>query len=226
LLLYINMNNLNTDDWKLFDEIIIKPVMKESKCCSLAEFIHIEKIPTCINCGFVDFAHQLYVHNPYDGNFMLKIIQPYKRIVYFRQKLNLICCKIYYPIIPKILFFINKNKNKKFKNLKKLKTVMKHAKLNKYYKYIYSIYFEISGRQLIKMDYRQYEQLIYFFIKMERIFLKQNIKKNLYSYNVIIYFLLKMIGHPDFKFIILPLNRNRIKKKISELYHLILKNDS
>jgi len=97
---------------------------------------------------------------------------------------------------------------------------MKKLKLHKYYKYIYSIYAAITGKQLIKVRSLDYPTYICQFKNIERIFVKKGIRHNLYSYNVIIYFLLRLNNNEGYKHLILPLNKTKLKKKIKELFLL------
>lgn len=62
-----------------------------------------------------------------------------------------------------------------------------------------------------------YDKYVNQFINLERIFLKHKIRKNLYSYNVILFMLMKLNGCPDYKHLILPLNKNKLRKKLKEL---------
>jgi hypothetical protein len=145
---------------------------------------------------------------------------PYFRVVYFKQKLNMINNVLLYKLNPKVIFFIEKNKNKKIKDIYKLKKIMKKVGLNKYYKYIYSIYFAITNVQLIRISMNEYDKYIKQFKMIEKVFLEKKIRHNLYSYNVIIYFLLKINKNDGYKKLILPLNKTKLKKKVKELTDL------
>jgi hypothetical protein len=97
---------------------------------------------------------------------------------------------------------------------------MKKVGLNKYYKYIYSIYFAITNIQLIRIRMNEYDKYIRQFKLIEKAFIEKKIRHNLYSYNVIIYFLLKMNKNEGYKHLILPLNKTKLKKKVKELTDL------
>ena len=94
---------------------------------------------------------------------------------------------------------------------------MKRVGLVKYYKYIYSIYHAITGKQLITIPNQDYPKYITQFRNIELIFQKSGVRHNIYSYNVIIYFLMRLNNNPDHKYLILPLNKNKLKKKIKEI---------
>ena len=206
-------------NWDIFNNIIEKKIIIE-KCCDNPDY-KIEYNKTCINCGMVDAEYQKFSINHYKNNLTVRYYQPYKRIIYLKQKLNLLSCRTYYPDIPKIRYFIEKNKGKKFKSLKKLLTIMKNAKLNKYYKFIYSIYFSITNQKLIDISNFEMNDIIKSFLKLEKKFIKLNIRKNIFSYNVIIYLLLKQINNPGHKYILLPLNSYKIKNQINKLSSVI-----
>jgi hypothetical protein len=125
-----------------------------------------------------------------------------------------------YKLNPKIIYFIEKNKNKKIKNINRLRKIMKKVGLNKYYKYIYSIYYAITNTQLIRISLNEYDNYVKQFKKIEKAFIEKNIRHNLYSYNVIIYFLLKINKNDGYKHLILPLNKTKLKKKVKELTDL------
>jgi hypothetical protein len=145
---------------------------------------------------------------------------PYFRVVYFKQKLNMINNVLLYKLNPKIIYFIEKNKNKNIKSITRLKKTMKKVGLNKYYKYIYSIYYAITNIQLIRISLNEYEKYVKQFKKIEKVFIERNIRHNIYSYNVIIYFLLKINKNDGYKHLILPLNKTKLKKKVKELTDL------
>ena len=89
---------------------------------------------------------------------------------------------------------------KNIKSVYKLKRVMKTVGLVKYYKYIYSIYHAITGKQLITIPNQDYHKYITQFKNIEMIFKKNNRRHNLDSYNVIIYFLMIIFMSYNFIF--------------------------
>jgi hypothetical protein len=174
----------------------------------------------CVNCGNLDSDNPHLVYNTYNDHSTYKCSMPYFRVVYFKQKLNMINNVLLYKLNPKIIFFIEKNKNKKIKNINRLRKIMKKVGLNKYYKYIYSIYYAITNTQLIRISLNEYDKYVKQFKKIEKAFIEKNIRHNLYSYNVIIYFLLKINKNDGYKHLILPLNKTKLKKKVKELTDL------
>lgn len=198
-------------------DINIGPLMKDKNCCNNVKLCFIDNCETCINCGVVNLNNQIFDYNPYNDHSQYKIIYPYKRVIYFKQKLNYINCVTFFKPNPRLAFFIEKNKNKKIKSIVSLRRIMKKVKLNKYYKYIYSIFEAITGRKLIEIRMNEYPLYITQFRNIEKIFVKHKVRHNLYSYNVIIYFLLKLNGNESYKNMIMPLNKIKLKKKIRDL---------
>jgi len=174
----------------------------------------------CTNCGNLDSDNPHLVYNTYNDHSTYKCSMPYFRVVYFKQKLNMINNVLLYKLNPKIIYFIEKNKNKNIKSITRLKKTMKKVGLNKYYKYIYSIYYAITNIQLIRISLNEYEKYVKQFKKIEKAFIERKIRHNLYSYNVIIYFLLKINKNDGYKHLILPLNKTKLKKKVKELTDL------
>ena len=196
-----------------------KPKVKQS-CCSNMDLKVIDGYECCTNCGMLDSDNPHLVYNTYNDHSVYKCSMPYFRVVYFKQKLNMINNVLLYKLNPKIIYFIEKNKNKNIKSITRLKKTMKKVGLNKYYKYIYSIYYAITNIQLIRISLNEYEKYVKQFKKIEKVFIERNIRHNLYSYNVIIYFLLKINKNDGYKHLILPLNKTKLKKKVKELTDL------
>jgi hypothetical protein len=210
------------DDWdKLYNELIgnsKEETKKDDLCCDNMRIVIKDYYEMCINCGSIDMNKPQLNINEYNENHTLvnKYI-PYKRIIYFKQKLNLINNVTLYKYHPCVLFFIECNKNKNFKNIYKLRMAMKRANLSKYYKYIYSIFYAITGKQLITIPCADYQLYINQFINIEKIFNKNKIRHNLYSYNVLLYFFLRLNNNKDYKNVLMPLNKVKLKKKIKAL---------
>jgi hypothetical protein len=202
-------------DFDDFMKFIVSPSAKQS-CCSNEDIRIIDNTHmTCVNCGKVN--EEIFTTDKYEEHHHYKQSQPYKRCIYFKQKMNMICCNIAYPLNPKIIHFIKCNKGKKFKSINRLKKLMTSAKLNKYYKYIYSIYQDITGDQLVTLTQAEINLYCNQFIKIEKYFLLNNMRKNLYSYNVILCMLMKYNNNDAHKKIILPFNKVKIKKIVTSI---------
>lgn len=207
-----------------FDEIFNdKPnILEKSKCCSDPNYSYDYGKECCTNCGLINGDVENFCYNTYNDHSTLIIKYPYKRTVYFKQKLDLITANTIYKRNPKVVYFIECNKNKKIKSIYKLRKVMKNCGLNKYYKYIYSIYEAITNNKLIYIRRNEYDLYVKQFRKIEELFVKHKVRHNLYSYNVIIYFLLRLNNNEGYKYLHLPLNKIKLKKKIRSLMSICL----
>lgn len=207
-------------NFDLFDDLFTSDIKKDDKCCDDPNLHYDDGVQCCINCGNTDCNIENYSFNPYNDHSSLVIKYPYKRVVYFKQKLDLITANTRYKLNPKLAFFIECNKNKKIRSIYKLRKAMKKSGLNKYYKYIYSIYEAIMHDKLIDIKRKDYDIYVRQFRKIEDIFVKKKVRHNLYSYNVIIYFLLRLNDNDGYKYLHLPLNKIKLKKKIRALISL------
>ena len=214
--------SLNFD---LFNDFYNKEEKTSIKCCNDPRYNYEDGKQCCMNCGSINNDIENFFYNTYNDHSSIIIKYPYKRVVYFKQKLDLITANTLYKLNPKVVYFIECNKNKNVKSIYKLRKTMKKCGLNKYYKYIYSIYQAITNNKLIDIKRKDYEKYVHQFRKIEDIFIKNKIRHNLYSYNVIIYFLLRLNNNDGYKHLHLPLNKIKLKKKIKALM-LICNNHS
>lgn len=204
-------------DWTAFDDFL-KAAPIDAPCCDNSDMQLVDNYLTCINCGKTTADDEVFVMDTYSKNGTYHMTQPYKRIVYLKQLLNYINCDVTYPPTPKLIYFIEMNKRCRIKNLRKLKKAMKRAKLSRYYKYIYSIFYGITGTRLIKLNQNEKYMIIRQFIRLEREFIRQYTKKNIFSYSLLIYYLMKFNNCPEYVNILLPYNKSRLKKTIGLLF--------
>jgi len=205
-------------EFNLFINETKEPVENvKADCCNEMDLRLLDAHYTCMNCGSIHSDKEQFVLNIFDDNGIVKYIQPYKRCIYFKQKINMINCNTMYPMNARLMYFIECNRGKQFRNINRLKKLMRQAELNKYYKYIYSIYREITGTQLVCISQRESALYCKQFMKIERYFLTNNMRKNLYSYNVILYLLMKYYNNPTYNKIILPFNKNKLRKIVTNI---------
>lgn len=180
-------------------------------CCDNKEVTTNDGIYICVNCGSI--LDSMLVTDKYDDNMHRVIYIPYKRVIYFKQKIQLLTGSCFYTPNAKLLYLINGIKNsKKRLSLIKIKLLLKKNNLNKYYKYIYSIYNDIYNEQLIKISCHIVSQMLYKFLEIERFFKKNINRKNMLSYNIILYYLLKQYNIKNYDKMLLPYNATKIKK--------------
>jgi hypothetical protein len=181
-------------------------------CCNNKNESIIDGFYTCTNCGTINPCSLLVV-DKYDDHMHTVIYIPYKRVIYFKQKLQLLTGTCIYTPNAKLLYLINGIKSSKKKlSLSKIRLLLKKNNLNKYYKYIYSIYNDIYGEPLIKISCHIVSQMLYQFLTIERFFKKNIDRKNMLSYNIILFHLLKQHNIKNYDKMLLPYNATKIKK--------------
>ena len=206
---------METIDWSLFDNT--ETETKNAACCDVVDMYQEGGYMVCQSCGRGDTDSAIFEIDIYDSAYIKKMKQPYRRIVYFRQKIALLCNESIYPKCPRIVHFIDQNRGRHFRSIRKLRRAMKAARLHKFYKYIYCIYFEITGVSLINLSQAIKNGLISNFMKIEKLFMLEGARKNLYSYNIIIYCLLKLGGYDGYTKMLLPHNKAKIKKLLEHM---------
>jgi len=105
---------------------------------------------------------------------------------------------------------LNVTDNPNFK-VHDLKLLMKRHGYSKFYKYINSLWFDLTGQKLIDLTYHDIKTLSFKFLQFERK-LKQSLngRINFPNYNTIIYMFLKLNGYKFYTNIILPKNQKKI----------------
>ena len=109
-----------------------------------------DSIYTCDRCGMSDIYSPILVSA--DRWIVKKSI--YMRRSYFIERLNLIagfknCVSADFNNVVKRL------RRCKFKTIKRLREHMKRLGFNKFYKYIYNVFFDIKGIRVIQLDRQQ-----------------------------------------------------------------------
>lgn len=141
----------------------------------------------------------------------------YYRRLYFIEKLNLIAgLKVRRTADYKDKIDILKNKE--FKNIKELKKIMKKMGMNKYYRYIYNIYYDIKKIRIINITSQDVSKLSAEFVRMESEFKNnkdQHGRRNMFPYSAMIYYLLKKNNIPGHTKLLLPCEQNKVMKTIN-----------
>jgi hypothetical protein len=186
------------------------------KCCNNEYISVINGYNTCINCGCV--SDVVLITDNSDNNMSYIQRVPYKRITYFKHKINLLTG--HYDYIPnaKLLFLISNIKaSRKRLSLSRIRFLLKKNNLSKYYKYIYSIYKDIYDEPLINISNSVMSDMIYRFIDIERYFKKNIKRKNMLSYNTTIWLILKHNNIKNSDKMLLPYNATKIKKILKKI---------
>ena len=212
------------ENWEqLYEKLTadFKPLKSEAEplCCSNPHICHLNGCETCITCGTGNLQRCTFTVSPYEDNYRVKHHIPYKRLVYFKQKLGFLCGRYWFEENAKLLFLISNLKARsKRTSLPRIKKMLKRAGLNKYYRHIYTIYEAAYGEPLLALNSSTFGKMVYQFKQIERMFkhLKTQ-KKSMYSYNVILYFLLKLNHVPNYNKIVMPSNKSKLKRIVGDL---------
>lgn len=168
----------------------------------------IDQILVCCMCGETDLDYPYVIENNYIYKLKRSI---YKRKQYLALKIkmlngvSIINNRIEYD---KALGLLRTHK-KKITTIQKLLKYIKKLKLNQFIVHIYSIYFDLFGFKLIKLNHNDIRFILCEFFKLEQFFkLKQSglKRKKIYSYNVLLYMIFKKYYKHYCKFILLPYN--------------------
>ena len=170
--------------------------------CGTAMVIEQRMMWLCPSCGHVDdLAHVVEA-----GCYVAKKVL-YQRRSYFIERMNLIA-GYKQSRSPQYRSIVAKCGRYRFRTIRGLRRLMKRLGFNKFYKYIYNIFFDIKKRRLITLSQQQVATLADDFVTMESFF-KQNKEKhgrnNIFSYSVMIYMILKRHKIKGYRHMLLPL---------------------
>jgi hypothetical protein len=209
----------------VYEDFLIKEGMTEASQKidkSICELCAIEKIIVedgfycCPECGLMDIDNPVTVKE-FSEDYMPKAAL-YKRRLYAMEKMKLItghktCRSYHYNKIVKEL------KEYDINTLVELKDYLKQLKLHKYYKYIYNIYFDLTGIRLITLSIQDMDFLSRKFVELESKFKASELHKrsNIFNYNSILYILMKKYKYKGYKNLLLPLNHLKISTVIKKL---------
>lgn len=185
-------------------------ICKECK----VEKVLIECFKTCPNCGAMDIDDPAYQDAPWAPHVAL-----YKRRLYCQEKLKLYtghkqCRSANYTRVVRDL------KDYDIKNILELKQHLKDWKQKRLYKYVYNIFFDITGKRLIKLTGQNIDFLSRKFVEVETKFKEErdlHKRKNFFNYNSCIFLLMKKYKFKGYTNIVLPLNHLRIAKILRRL---------
>ena len=218
-----------------------KPKPKKDKyCCHDPSLIYSDGYETCETCGTINFNKPHIIHIDYDNPYN-KGSNLYKRVVYFRQKLELLnghCYPVEMEQHEKILndiknshfyhtyvgIFRDKTRDEILKIMidtnftYNFRRVLKGLKYSKYYKYMFLLISELFKVQCFKMHRFEMTHLACQWVSYENKFKKNPKKrKNSYNYNVVLHLLLEKNKIPYYELITLPLNHIPIRIEIVNL---------
>ncbi len=173
----------------------------------------------CDMCGAVDSDHVVQEYLEYNTmGYYKKTNYYYKRRQYCIEKLMLLAgqkvsrSKQYNEMISVL-------EKKKFTNIHELKKIMKKYNYSKFYKYVYSVFYDLKKTRLINLTDQQIKSICQEFIDMESKFknIDDKKRKNIYAYNSIIYYIMKKNNIQGYDNVIVPHNNNFIIKQLKSL---------
>lgn len=172
------------------------------------EWIDTEWLMTCHICGQVSDHNHKYI--PEARYYNINYESVYHKSVYIKEKLDFLNCNNFVRTESYIIM-LNNLKNKHFETIFDLNRLLKSLKLNKFYKYIYQIYHDLTGKKLINLTVSNIHLLINQFKNLEGNMKIESIKSTNIPINIIIYVLMKHNKIHGYEFLILPKNKNKIK---------------
>lgn len=197
--------------------LIISPIVNNNTCEScMIEKKLIEGFYCCPQCGIMDIDSPSIVKEHVEDYIPKTAL--YKRRLYAMEKMKLMtghkACrnKHYNKIIKELGEY-------EIDSLVELKDYMKQCKMHRYYKYIYNIYYDLTGTRLINLSNQDMDFLSRKFVELESKFKLSDTHKrnNIFNYNSILYLLMKKYKYKDYKNLLLPLNHLKIAKIIKNL---------
>jgi hypothetical protein len=129
-------------------------------------YISVDGYYTCNLCGAIDIDRHIFVAT-FDPE---KRRGPslYSRKQYFKDKLRFLCC-IKQPKNDNENYIrvLNKLVGSSFKTVRELRDIMKEKGLRRYYKYMYTIFYDITHVKLINLTHTEIDNLSNQFVKLE-----------------------------------------------------------
>lgn len=205
--LYLDMIHEPMNDPEMTD-----PSNLKCQDCNVIK-VYEDCFKVCPECGVMDIDDPIYEVEPWTPPVAL-----YKRRLYCQEKLKLytghkLCRSPHYRKIVKDL------KDYHIENIIELKECLKEWKLKRFYKYIYNLYFDVTGIRLIKLTSQDIDFLSRKFVELESQFKMSELhkRKNMFNYNSCLYLLMKHYGYKGYEHILLPLNHLVIAKTLRKL---------
>lgn len=213
------MDTLTMANAHLFIEDFNGPIAREVIDPWTCEHCHVqlvivdEAFRSCPSCGETDLGDPTHyvVDQPYSDTPYYSKKSLYKRRLYCNERLALLSChKLNHSQPFKDMVKTLKHGEVVFEGLQELRELMKVSGYQKFYKYIYSLYRDLTGEQLITMNSQQMDQVSRRVVNIDVKF-KEHAKvlhwrKNIISYSSLIYLTMESLGIPGYEYVLLPKN--------------------
>lgn len=195
----------------IIDQLFPNPEADEPKIACTHDFVLADTGYTCKICGIVDVDRLV----TFPTRIPTKNHHLYKRNHYFIEKMRLLAGikQTVHPNYAEMINFFKELRVTDDPNFKvhDLRLLMKKNGYSKFYKYINSIWFDLTRQKLIDLTYHDIKVLSFKFLQFERKLKRSlNGRINFPNYNTIIYVFLKMNGYQFYVNIILPKNQRKI----------------
>lgn len=198
----------------------INAPFSQSHCdCGVCPIIVDGYMMVCPECGVSDMDKNLMCL-PCNHYSSFRKWTPYKRKTYFKELLDNICCR-YVCCEKEYSAMIVSLGQYEFSNTRELKQLMKRKGYNKYYKYLFAVYRDITGTTLISIGFQLYAQLLDEFHRFDLWYKRRYGKRNLVNYNVLLYSLLKHYGVANYDSILLPQNYRKSSEIIEKYWEVV-----
>ena len=215
----------NEEAFAMLDQFMNEPITEASQgntCDNCNGYIvedTVNGLYVCCECGYS--SESVMVNIAYTG--FQSSRTPYKRVLYFREKLELmtgkrLCSNVKYN---NVLQTLKKSVND-FDDISGLRAIMKKHKMKRFYKHVYNLFFDIKGYRAVKISNQEHHDMIYKFTLLERKFKRRNVRSNMLSYNSLVYLFLKNVDNATYENIYLPHNFKMIHRIYDNLSNTIM----
>jgi hypothetical protein len=174
----------------------------------------------CPECGCVDSygVVEEFVHG--ESGFITQR-SLYKRRLYFMEKIRSLCGHRNVMSNTASYRRLKKRLTKRnFSSIVELKQLLKEFKCNSYYKWLYTIWWDLKGTKLIELTPYQQDMLAVQFVEIDVKFKQQqgeHKRSNIMSYASVLYYLMKKNLYDGWEHIILPYNNVKIMRLIRSI---------
>lgn len=182
------------------EDILTSKQEDDSPCQCHASIINVNGTPTCSYCGICDLYKRqtievMGIMNPELANetqerktFTKKIYVPYNRKPYFKRLFELLAGHVQSPQTKqyKKMIQLLSNNNNTFQNMRQLRELLRKNGHQKYYQYIYNIWYEIKGERIIHITNEQFHKIMEKFRIFQNWYKKTIKTRNMINYSVLL----------------------------------------
>lgn len=173
----------------------------------------------CPSCGIsmLDDNLMSVAYNRYSS---FRKWTPYKRKSYFKELLDNLCARNR-CVETDYLDMIAVLRECEFNTVRELRQLMKKKGYNKYYKYLFAVYRDITGTTLFPISHQLYTQLLTEFHRFDLWYKRKYRTRNLVNYNVLLHSFFREYGIPNYDCILLPHNYRKSSEIIEKYWEIV-----